>query len=341
MVVEYAGATINFCADGSNSGARFPDGAGGLISFGTSDFVITLVIESVTLPDFNVAPIAYAIYANQGDAGTAGGARADTPNNDNTRDAWAYVANDNGTDRIVGSRALYPNLTLASPDNPSPVSFPVTLTIERSGTTITTSAVDALKAVLDLGTSAVDAADIMYPRLFFFDPDGVSVPGTSMTVSLAQLSGDSVPDVNLPAVPAGPTVAITRDGGIEEAFTSGTAEWTVTFSEAMNGVTDDDFSRVLTGDATADAATVAVAKLSGTVFAVTAENVTGSEGTIRLNFNDGTDVVTVADGTSIEGRVGPAYYIGIAMPAVGLLGLGLAAGAIAALGASAARRQKK
>jgi hypothetical protein len=74
----------------------------------------------------------------------------------------------------------------------------VTLTIERSGTTITTSAVDALKAVLDLGSSALDADAIMYPRLFFFDPNGASVPGTSMTVSLAQLSGPSVPDVNLP-----------------------------------------------------------------------------------------------------------------------------------------------
>ena len=243
MVVEYAGATINFSADGSNSGQRFPDGAGGLISFGTSDFVITLVIESATLPDFNLAPIAYAIYANQGDAGTFGGARADTPNNAGTTDAWAYLTNDDGTYTIAGSRALYPDLTLDSPNITSPVTFPVTLTIERSDSTnITISAVDAAKAVLDLGTSTVDAADIMYPRLFFFDPNGASDPGTSMSISLAQLSGDSVPDVNLPeGTEQNASVSSRVVAGDSKCFdvtnpgTAGVGEFTWTFDDGQGG----------------------------------------------------------------------------------------------------------
>ena len=59
-----------------------------------------------------------------------------------------------------------------------------------------------------------------------------------------------------------------------------------------------------------------------------------------LLFVQNDDVVTVADGTSIAGKTGQAYSIGIQLPAAGLLGLGLAAGIIAALGASAVRRRK-
>ncbi len=146
-------------------------------------------------------------------------------------------------------------------------------------------------------------------------------------------------DIDAAAIPSVSSIA--RTGTIDEAFTSGTAEWTVTFSEAVNNVTGDDFSVTLTGDAGASGSVVVAPGATGTVFTVSVGGVTGAVGTIRLNLNDGTNIETVADATPIAGKVGPAYSVGIAMPAVGLLGLGLAAGIMATFGASAARRQKK
>ncbi|MCH9038696.1 MAG: hypothetical protein IIC23_04830, partial [Chloroflexi bacterium] len=132
ITITYAGATIDFAGGTAGiSEALFPDGAGGALSFGTGDFTITMVIESANLPDFNAGPVAWAIYANQG------APNADTANGPGVLDGWGYVANDGGTDVIVGSRELYPDLTLAGAQA---VTFPVTLTIARSGTALTISA---------------------------------------------------------------------------------------------------------------------------------------------------------------------------------------------------------
>jgi hypothetical protein len=285
-----------------------------------------MVIEGVTLPDWNVEPVAWVVMVNA----SAGSYQL------------GLVVNDAGTDVIVGSYANLPP-TITPPDIALPITYPVTLTIERFERTVTTSAVDAAKAVLDLGTNDATNASAYDPRITFGRLDGGPTAFlASMTVSLIEFSGDNVPDVNLPPPP--PSVSsITRTGAIDEAFTSGTAEWEVTFSETVKNVTGDDFTRVLTGDATADEPTVAPLSGTGRVFTVTAANVGALGGgiqTIGLNFKDETDVVTTVGDAPIGGSAGPAYSFGVTMPAVGLLGLGLAAGAIAALGASAARRRR-
>jgi hypothetical protein len=67
----------------------------------------------------------------------------------------------------------------------------------------------------------------------------------------------------------------------------------------------------------------------------------GVEGSLGLDFNDGTDVATVSDSTSIPGFSGTEKYrLGSSVPAAGLLGLGLVASALAGLGAAATRRKK-
>ena len=328
MTATYAGATIDL-AGGTDgiSEALFPDGAGGALSFGTGDFTITMVIESANLPDFNAGPVAWAIYANQG------APNADTANTVDIRDGWGYVANDAGADVIVGSRELYPDLTLTGA---SPVSFPVTLTIARTGTTLTISADDG--AVVDLNTGTVEAADIMYPRLFFFDPTGVGISG-EMSVSLIEISGANIPDVNLPPPPMGPTATITRDGAVDSAFTDTTGSWTVGFSEDVINVTDDDFSLSTLGDAVIGSGPTVTGGPAS--YTVSIASVTGSAGTISLNFDVG-DVVASADGTTaaLPASSGTQWFSNV-VPAPAAMGWVLVfLGIVLALAAAVMLRRK-
>ncbi len=231
-----------------------------------------------------------------------------------------------------GSGAFFAGLVSGSGDaGTTPVSLPITIVLTRSAGQMSATANGA-----DLGSITVPGdTEALFARVFFENVSGRE--GVSASLSSIVVEGVGIPNVNLG--PPQPTVSISRVGAVDEAFTSGTAEWTVSFSEAMANVTADDFAAALTGDAAADAPTIIA--VGPSEFTVTAANVTGEVGTIRLNLNDETDIETVADATPIGGKVGPAYSIGIEMPAVGLLGLGLAAGIMAALGASAARRQKK
>jgi|GEM_PF-6225798 len=142
-------------------------------------------------------------------------------------------------------------------------------------------------------------------------------------------------DIGPPAVSS-----IDRVGSSTEAFDSGTGQWTVTFTEDVENVSDDDFLAVRTGDAASDEATIVSGGTTGTVFTVQVTGVTGVEGSLGLDFT-GTDVVTVSDGSAIGAKTGQKFVLGSAnVPALGLLGLGLAGGVIAAIGASVARRRK-
>ncbi len=153
----------------------------------------------------------------------------------------------------------------------------------------------------DLGSLSVPSdTEGLFARVFFENVTGRE--GISASLSTIEATGVGIPDVNQGPPP--PTVSISRVGAVDEAFTSETAEWTVSCSEAMANVTADDFAAALTGDAAADAPTIAGGPSE---FTVTAANVTGEVGTIRLNLNDGTDIETVADATPIDGEVGPAY----------------------------------
>lgn len=243
-----------------------------------------------------------------------------------------------GGSGLTASFAVGPGSSLSEGSNGlvarGPITLPATVVLTRTGATVvaTIDGVTFGTAVLD------DAGVLLFPTVFDEGPGNGSISFSSIVVT-----GASIPDVNDPPAPPAPSLAISRNGAVDSAFIDGSASWSVTFSEEVTFVTDDDFSLTLTGDANADAPTVALAKLTGTAFTVTAANVTGIEGTLRLNFNGGTDVETVADSTAVEGMQGGAgsmFSIGIALPALGLLGLGLAASAMAVLGASAARSKK-
>ena len=280
----------------------------------------------------NAGPVAWAIYANQG------APNADTTNTVDTRDGWGYVANDAGTDVIVGSRELYPDLTLSGANSSSaPVVFPVTLTIARTGTTLTISAVDAARAaVFDLNTGTVDAADIMYPRLFFFDPTGVGISG-EMSVSLIEISGANIPDVNLPPPPMGPTATITRDQVVDWAFTNGSGSWTVEFNDDVLNVDDADFSLDLSlGNAVASGPTVTGA---GASYTASISGVSGT-GTIILNF-DPIDVVAVVGGKPAEPTSGVSQWFSNVVPAPAAMGLVLVFLAVVLVLAAAVMLRRK
>jgi hypothetical protein len=138
--------------------------------------------------------------------------------------------------------------------------------------------------------------------------------GGEMVIENLLVSGISIPYVNLPLpdvnLPPAPSASITLDGAVDEPFIWGTAAWTVTFSEDVENVTDDDFSLSIGGggDIVADAPTVSGGP---TTYTVTALNVAGTVGTLGLVFKDGTDVASVADGTPAGGTLGPSYSIGV------------------------------
>jgi hypothetical protein len=144
-------------------------------------------------------------------------------------------------------------------------------------------------------------------------------------------------DIGAPAVPS---ASITTTTGPDEPFTSNEAVWSVDFGEDVVNVGDGDFVVEKTGDVEADAPTVDLPGTLG-VFTVRSANVSGTEGFLRLALAGDHDIAAADDDAlAVEGQ-SQAYRIGISVPVAGLLGLGLVAGAIAALGASAARRQKK
>jgi hypothetical protein len=138
-----------------------------------------MVIESTVLPDYNVDPVGWLVLVNTAAGSTQSG----------------FVVNDAGTDIIVGSNQDAADISITPPAIAFPFTYPVTLTIERSDGMITTSAVDATNTVFDLGTNAATDASAYDPRIVFLD-FGASPPGSSMTVSLIEFSGDNVPDVN-------------------------------------------------------------------------------------------------------------------------------------------------
>lgn len=158
---------------------------------------------------------------------------------------------------------------------------------------------DAYLALADITTGGTTAV-----RESEFEADGA--PSTDQAILTIAFTPPQTPP------------SITKNNGTEEPFATGTAEWTVEFSQSVDNVTGDDFSVVISGDVAADDPTVAVARLSGTSFVVTSANVSGSSGTLALAFN-GNDVATTADAIPVDSTGAQGIYtIGIfAAPAAG------------------------
>lgn len=97
-----------------------------------------------------------------------------------------------------------------------------------------------------------------------------------------------VPSVSSIAISGAPTAADTS------------MAFTVTFSEAVSGVSIDDFA-VATVSGSATGAVSSVSAVSGSVYTVTVSSITGN-GTIKLNLNGSTNI------TDAAGNSGPAAY---------------------------------
>ena len=97
------------------------------------------------------------------------------------------------------------------------------------------------------------------------------------------------------SAPLGPTATITRDGAVDSAFTDTMGSWTVDFSEDVINVDGTDFSLSTLGDAVVGSGPTVTGGPAS--YTVSIGSVTGSAGTISLNFNVG-DVVAAADGTT-------------------------------------------
>ncbi|WP_461168456.1 DUF4347 domain-containing protein, partial [Uliginosibacterium sediminicola] len=95
---------------------------------------------------------------------------------------------------------------------------------------------------------------------------------------------------------------------------TGTASFTVAFSEAVSGVTTDDFT--LTGTATSGASIATVTQVSGSVYTVTVSGVSGN-GTLGLDLkSSATGIVDTAGNAISGGLVGQLYTVDNTAPTV-------------------------
>ena len=149
-----------------------------------------------------------------------------------------------------------------------PISLPATVVLTRTG--------DNVAATINnvaFGTAVMlDGAVDHIVRLFDEGSGGGSISYSSITVA-----GVGIADVNLR-----PTVTITRNGALDSAFTDTTGSWNVFFSEDVLNVDSTDFSLSFGGDADASGPFVSG---WGSPYTAAISAVTGTSGTISLNFN--------------------------------------------------------
>ena len=148
---------------------------------------------------------------------------------------------------------------------------------------------------LDLNSSGTGIADLVGNAISSgFTGQTYTVDQTAPTVSSINLAGSS------------PNNASSED-------------FTVTFSESVNGVDSSDFSAV-TGGTAADTG-ITVTPVSGSVYTVTVNGVTG-DGTLGLNLNSSGTGITDLVGNAISGGfTGQTYTVVHSAPTVSSIGL--------------------
>lgn len=117
-----------------------------------------------------------------------------------------------------------------------------------------------------------------------------------------------------------PTVSsILRSGGTAAISNAATAEYTVTFAEAVTGVGAGSF--ILTATGTTSGTVGTVTAVSSTVYTVAVSGITG-EGTLRLDLKSSGSGVTDAAGNAARGfSAGNVYIFDHTGPAVGSTGV--------------------
>lgn len=307
--VNYTGTVIEISSDDDAqfSGLELPNQAGTGIHL-TGDGTFTAVIDAIDFGGTGADAGFVGLYLDElAPASSSQVFLAITPDG-----AGGYVAGIGipGSDNTLTSQTAF--------------TLPVTIIITRTGAAITAT---VNGAAVGAGVTMALATVDHFPRLYL-ETRGTGDPLVSF--SSITVEGVGIPDVNLPRVNS-----IDRIGAVGD-ITSG---WTVTFSEPVTGVTVDDFTLDDDGDFVGGALTLTAVDAS--TYTLEALDAVGAEGSLALDFNDGTDVATVSDSTSIPGFSGTQKYrLSSSVPAAGLLGLGLVASALAGLGAAATRRRK-
>ncbi|MEO1146769.1 MAG: hypothetical protein AAFY26_14375, partial [Cyanobacteria bacterium J06638_22] len=77
----------------------------------------------------------------------------------------------------------------------------------------------------------------------------------------------------------------------------------ITFSEAVQNVTTDDFQ--LSGTAAIDGTITTVTSISGSVYDITVEGIGGSNGSINLDIDPSQNITAVSDGTPLNASISP------------------------------------
>lgn len=161
---------------------------------------------------------------------------------------------------------------------------------------------------LSAGFADYDVASITISWTIGADP--LANPPTAGTETAENLTFHdiTIADVSAedPADEIAPTVtSIVRAGGSAAPTNATSVAYTVTFSEAVTGVTAGDFSLFRIGNVNGAVTNVVG---SGTTWTVTVANITG-EGTLRLDLRDsGTDIVDTAGNPISGGHEGNQTY---------------------------------
>lgn len=167
--------------------------------------------------------------------------------------------------------------------------------------------------------------------------DSVEVSIDYVTVSDTSEEGE----LSAPAAP--PTsLSVARVGAIGDAYSTGTGEWTITFSEAVDSVTAAEFTVVHTGDsADGDSGVVTVTGADGTdTRSITLNGITGSTGTVRVNYAGSTAAASDDAAPVTNSVTGQFFQVGItAAPGAGNLALLLTVGVLLASAGFVLRRK--
>ncbi len=216
---------------------------------------------------------------------------------------------------------------------------PSVSSITRVGGSPNNAASDQFTVTFSEAVTGVDASD------FTITPTGtvadtsisVSGSGTTYTVTVGGVTGDGTMRLDLNS--SGTGIADAAGNAIAGGYTSGQVytiehtppsvssittvggspnnaasdQFTVTFSEAVTGVSTGSFALTDTGTV---AGTIASVSGSGTTYTVTVDGVTG-DGTMRLDLNSGGAGITDAAGNAPSGYTsGPVYTIEHTPPSV-------------------------
>jgi hypothetical protein len=309
-----------YSTDGGGSWTNIATGVSATSALILSD---TAELRFSAVAGFGGAPgalTAHVIDSSAGNVSTTGVTGAALQGSSSSFTGIDVASHDGGSTPVstgtVSLTAVVPavtsiNLAGSTSNNGSSEAFTVTFSENVTGVDNTDFTAVAGNTVVDtsISVSAVSAS------VYTVTINGVSGDG-SLGLNL-NASGTGIADAAGTAVSGGftgqvytidhtaPTVSSIAPAGVNPNF-GGNEQFTVNFSESVTGVDSSDFTAVTGG--TADTG-ITVTPVSGSVYTVTVDGVTGT-GTLGLNLNaSGTGIADLAGNAISGGFTGSTYTI--------------------------------